>query len=153
MINDIRDLNTKCIYCTAAIEQNCKETCFLEVFNKSVLTSPAFVPSKNISNLVGQLFAEELVAYMTLVTKALENMKFMGRMQALSNDYEDLHSFASSLHKAGKLQKGNEVLEFYKDPKRWEGLSRIWSELGKPSGERSESREIYKNIVEEQYGK
>ena len=152
MTNEIRNLESKCIYCTAEIEQECKQTCFLEVFNKSVLTSPAFMPSENISQLVGQLFAEELIAYMNLVTKALENMNFMGRMQALSQDYEDLHNFATSLHKAGKLQKGKEVLEFYKNPKQWENLSRMWAELGKPSGERSESWEIYTTIVEDQYG-
>tara|TARA_B100001564_G_C20665751_1_gene683681 strand:- start:3729 stop:4190 length:462 start_codon:yes stop_codon:yes gene_type:complete len=153
MTNEIRDLNTKCIYCTAEVEKNCYDTCFLEVFNKSVLTSPAFIPSKNISKLVGQLFAEELMAYMSLVTQALENMNFMGRMQALSKDYEDLHNFASSLHEAGKLQKGKEVLDFYKNPKQWENLSRMWAELGKPSGKRSESWEIYTNIVEDVYGK
>ena len=89
---------------------------------------------------------------MALVTNALENMNFMGRMQALSNDYEDLHNFAYSLYTAGKIQKGVEVLEFYKNPKRWENLSRMWSELGKPSGERSEGWDIYKNLVKDTYG-
>ena len=152
MTNDVRNIDNKCIYCLAEIEQNCSETCFLEVFHKSVITSPAFLPSKKISELVGKLFAEELLSYMALVTNALENMNFMGRMQALSNDYEDLHNFAYSLHTAGKLQKGVEVLEFYKNPKRWENLSRMWSELGKPSGERSEGWDIYKNLVKDTYG-
>ena len=78
MTNDVRNINNKCIYCLAEIEQNCSETCFLEVFHKSVITSPAFLPSKKISELVGKLFAEELLSYMALVTNALENMNFMG---------------------------------------------------------------------------
>ena len=153
MTNDIRNLSNKCIYCDSEVEVECKDTCFLEVFNKSVLTSPIFVPSKKISQVVGKMFADELIAYMALVTNALENMNFMGRMQALSNDYEDLHNFAESLHEAGELQKGVEVLEFYKNPKRWENLSRMWTELGKPSGERSEAWDIYKNLVKDVYGK
>ena len=77
MTNDIRNINNKCIYCDSEIEVECKESCFLEVFNKSVLTSPVFVPSTNISKVVGKLFAEELISYMALITSALENMNFM----------------------------------------------------------------------------
>ena len=152
MKNDVRNLNSKCIYCEAEIEVECQEACFLEIFSKSVLTSPAFLPSKNISQVVGKLFADELLTYITLVTGALENVNFMGRMQALSNDYEDLHSFALSLYEAGRLQDGLEVLEFYKNPKMWETLSRMWGELGKPTGERSEGWAIYKELVKDTNG-
>lgn len=152
MKNDVRNLNSKCIYCEAGIEVECEEACFLEIFSKSVLTSPAFLPSKNISQVVGKLFADELLTYITLVTGALENVNFMGRMQALSNDYEDLHTFALSLYEAGRLQDGLEVLEFYKNPKKWETLSRMWGELGKPTGARSEGWDIYKELVKDTDG-
>ena len=153
MINDLRNLDRKCIYCNAAIDVECEEGCYLYVFTKSVLSSPAFVPSSNISKKVGQLFADEILTYMQLVTRALEEVGFMGRMQALAQDYEELHTFATSLYECGKLQDGNEVLEFYKNPKEYENMSRMWIELGKPINEKSESWLTYRTFVESNYGK
>lgn len=153
MKNDLRNLDRKCIYCDAKIDEECADSCYLNVFTKSVINSPVFIPSPNISRTVGALFADEIIAYMKLMTQALEEIGFMGRMQALSKDYEDLHTFATSLVDCGQLKDNRDVLEFYKNPQQYEGASRMWTELGKPTGTKSEGWSTYKTFVESSYGK
>tara|TARA_B100000287_G_scaffold412334_1_gene442674 strand:- start:453 stop:914 length:462 start_codon:yes stop_codon:yes gene_type:complete len=153
MTNDLRNIDRKCIYCNAKIDKECEDSCYLNIFQKSVLNSPAFMPSQNISNTVGRLFADEMIGYMALITSALEEVGFMGRMQALSRDYEELHTFATTLHDVGELKSGQEVLEFYKDPKAYENISRVWIELGKPTTDKAEGMSPFKRFLESNNGK
>jgi hypothetical protein len=153
MKNDFRNIDNKCLYCHKESGVACKEDCFTYVFTKSVLKSPAFIPSANISKTVGKLFAEELLVYMGLVTRALEDLSFMGRMQLLSKDYEDLHNFANTLHLAGVLNDVNSVFDFYKDPKRYENYSRMWIELDRPISEKADGWDIFMKYIEVENGK
>ena len=151
-MNDIRNIDSKCSYCHKETGVECGDNCFTVIFQKSVLQSPAFIPSSRISNTVGKLFAEELMAYMALVTKALEELTFMGRMQLLSKDYEDLHNFGKSLYLANVLKDAESIFNFYQDPKKYDKYSRMWIELDRPTSERSEGWNIFKKYVEVENG-
>lgn len=153
MIDDIRNIDEKCLYCKKDIGEDCLDDCFAKVFIKTVLSSPPFVPSKNISKILGKMFADEIINYISLTTQALQELGFMGRMSVLSKDYNDLHNFAQSLDNAGAFKNAQEVIEFYKEPKKFESCSRMWSELDKPMSEKAEGWDIYKTFVEVEIGK
>jgi len=153
MINEIRNIDDKCLYCKKEIGEECTEECFSQVFVKTILSSPPFKPSSKISKVLGKMFADEIINYFMLTTKALEDLHFMGRMAVLSRDYEDLHNFAQSLDNAGAFKEKKDVLNFYKNPKQYENCSRMWSELDKPMSDKAEGWDIYKTFVEVEVGK
>lgn len=153
MKSDFRNIDNKCLYCKKESGVPCDEGCFTHVFTTSVLKSPAFIPSPNISKKVGELFAEELLVYMGLVTRALEDLSFMGRMQLLSKDYEDLHNFAHTLHLAGVLDNAGSIFDFYKNPKKYENYSRMWIELDRPTHQKAEGWEMFMKFIEVENGK
>jgi hypothetical protein len=152
MNNTIRDLNSKCIYCNSDIEVECKQNCFLEIFTETVLNSPPFRPSKSLTNKISSLFTDELLQYMFMVTKALEDITTVGRLKALSKDYSELHNFATALDELDHFSNTTEVVNFYKNPSEWEEYSRVWGETGKPLNEKSEGWQIFKDYVRSKSG-
>tara|TARA_B100001996_G_C18645205_1_gene587110 strand:- start:610 stop:1071 length:462 start_codon:yes stop_codon:yes gene_type:complete len=153
MINDLRNIDENCKYCDKKSGQPCLKECFTVVFRNSLIESPPFKPSKAISNKVGEMFANEIIQYMSFVAEALDELTFIGRMTILSKDYVDLHNFADSLNNADAFESKEDILSFYKDPSNWEGCARMWRELDRPRSSRAEGWDIFKQIVEVNIGK
>ena len=148
MINDLRNIDEKCKYCSKESGQECVEKCFTVVFKNTLLASPPFKPSNEISATVGKMFANELIQYMAFVGQALDELTFIGKMTILAKDYEDLHNFADSLNNANAFATKNDILMFYKNPNKFEHCARIWRELERPNGPRAEGWDIFRNYVE-----
>lgn len=152
-MNDLRNENIACLYCGAPATIECENECFTKVFVRTVLNSPPFVPSNEISVTVGRLLADEIISYMSLVTKAIDELGFMGRMSVLAKDYDELHQFARSLIEAEAFTHPKQVVEFYTNPDDWKQASAIWAELDRPVNKKQEGWDIFKQVVEAKIGK
>ena len=147
-MNELRNLNDNCLYCNRQAGDECRKDCFTEVFKQTLLKAPNFKPSQKLIDDISTLIAEELYNYMNLVNRALTDLGNIGRQNVLAKDFEELHSFAEALEKAGHFEDKEQVFDFYKNPYRYKRISLLWRELGKPKEIQDETWKIFSSAVE-----
>jgi len=146
-LSSLRNVDDTCIYCNMLPGDECREDCFTNIFEQSLLDAPSFIPSERLIRQVSQLIVNEITTYMNMMSTAMRDLGNLGRVKLLARDFEDIHKLATALTNAGKLKDQEEVIKFYEDPTVFKNLSLLWNELGKPTKSEDETWQMFETAV------
>lgn len=141
MVDIFKDSNdTPCSVCE---EYPCLSDCPAQIIENDVEDLEPikslfenFVPNEDILNTE---LSNQIGNHLLIIADAIleaqhkwEQKTYMNRVDEIINTYKFYSNFAESLYSAGMFETVEDLMEFIKNPKKFDQLYNLWLELGYP---------------------